>query len=495
MGTQFALEQRRAFKNTSAPIQDVITFDDFHLLRSKRLLMEGGAPVPIGSRALDLLIALVERAGALVSKEELMQQVWPETHVVEANLTVHIAALRRVLRDGRDGRRYIVNTPGRGYRFVEPVKVGFLAGAFTSKVPQHNVPVRLTRLIGRDRVNRDLAHHLVRERLVTLTGPAGVGKSSVANAVAKILIPAYRDGAWRVDLATITDPDQVPIAVAAVLGAALGSTNTLSSLVETLRDKQLLLLLDNCDYVLEGTAYLVTALLKAARDVHVLATSREPLRSEGEHVHPLTPLACPPAEPSITYVRALRFSAVELFVERATAFGSDNFTDADARFVAEICRKLDGIPLAIGLAAERLDVFGVQALADQVCGDVSLLSIKCQSADARHHSMEAALDWSYTLLTAEQAQVFRRLAMLVGPFTLDTAAAAVGSRPSVGRMADRIAELAGKSLLLVEFEGAEPRFRMLEMTRKYALRKLAETGEVELASAGANTALPKLRVA
>lgn len=473
--------------------QDVITFGDFHLLRSKRLLMEGGAPLPIGSRALDLLIALVERAGTLVSREELMQVVWPKTHVVDANLTVHIAALRRVLRDGRDGRRYIVNSPGRGYCFVEPVKVGPLTDAVTSELPLHNVPVRLTRLIGRNRLVRDLARQLARERLATLTGPAGIGKSSVADAVAALLIPSYWDGACRVDLAKITDPDRVPDAVAVALGTGVESTDPLGSLVGVLRDKQLLLVLDNGDQVLEGVASLAVALLKAGPAVHVLTTSREPLRTEGEHVHPIAPLTCPPAGRSITRTRAIRFPAVELFVECAATFGSYGFTDADAPFVAEICRKLDGIPLAIELAAGRLDVFGVQALADQVCSDLSLLSGKHRSADARHQSLEAALDWSYALLTAEQAEVFKRLATLVGPFTLD-AAAAVASQPSARRMADGMAELVAKSFLLVDLDGTEPRFRMLEMTRKYALQKLAGTGVVAPGTAEASTSPPKLRV-
>lgn len=493
MEKQIPVEQPRRVMTFAASSQCEITFGDFRLLPSKRLLMEGGAPVPIGSRALDLLIIFVERAGNLLSKEELIRQVWPETHVVEGNLTVHIAALRRVLGDGRTGRRYIVNTPGRGYRFVEPVKVGPFTGALAGEVPRHNLPARLTRLIGRDRLVRDLARQLANERLATLTGPAGIGKSSVANAVAKILLPACCDGVRRVDLVTLTDPDHVPAAVAAALDAEVTSTNPLGSLVGALRDKQLLLVLDNCDQFLKGAASLALALLKASRAVHVLATSREPLRTQGEHVHSLAPLACPPADPSITQVRALRFPAFELFVETAATFGNYSFSDADAPFIAQICRKLDGIPLAIELAAGHLDVFSVRSLADQVCTDPSLLSGRQRSADARHESMEAALDWSYALLTAEQAEVFRRLATLAGPFTLDEATA-VARQPGSRRTADQLAELAAKSFLIVEIDGAAPRFRMLEMMRKYALRKLAETALVEPGTAGTGPSPPKLRV-
>lgn len=433
--------------------------------------------MPIGSRALDLLIFLLERAGDLVSKEELMRRVWPETHVVGGNLTVHIAALRRILKDGRDGRRYIVNIPGRGYRFVEPVRAA-LSGRFTSEIPRHNLPSRLTRLIGRDRIVHDFAEQLLRQRLATMTGPAGVGKCSVAHAVAELLVPSCRDGVWRVDLATIADSDGVAGAVLAALGPGAGSSSALGSLAAALRDKQMLLVLGNCDNVLTGAASLAVTLLEAAPAVHVLATSREPMRTEGDHVHALPPLACPPADPSITAAQALGYPAVELFVERAAAtLGSYDLVDADAPVVAQICRKLDGIPLAIELAAGRVDVFGLRALAEHVCDDLTLLSGNPRSADARHRSMEAALDSSYALLTAEQAEVFRRLGVLGGPFTLDTASAFASQR-SPGRIAEQVAELAAKSLLVTEPDATEPRFRMLETTRKYALRKLAESGEL-----------------
>lgn len=444
-------------------------------------------PVRLGSRAMDLLIALVDRAGTLVSGEQLMREVWPETHVVEGNLTVNMATLRRALRDGKDGRRYIVNTPGRGYYFVEPVKVVSCSGAHTIEVPHHNVPTRLTRLVGRDPMYCDLARQLTRERLATLSGPAGVGKSSAANAAAEILIPAHRDGVWWVDFGADTEPDQVTGAIAAVLGCDAKSSDLLDTLIAFLQDKQLLLVLDNCDRVIEGAASLAITLLKAAPLVRVLTTSREPLRIEGEYVHQVLPLAGPPADHSITQVQALRFPAVELFAERAATFGPYSFTDTEAPLVAEICRKLDGVPLAIELAAEHTDVFTAQAIAELVGKDLSLLSGKRRSNDARHQSMEAALDWSYALLTAEEAEVFRKLAMLACPFTLEAAAAYAQRKGQ--RMANILAELTKKSFLIAEFDGVVPRFRMLEMTRKYALQKLAES------TTGATSSPRKLRLA
>jgi len=455
-------------------------FGEFCLVPSKRLLLSEGTPVSVGSRALDLLIVLLGRAGDLVSKEELMRHVWPDTHVVDGNLTVHIAALRRILKDGRDGRRYIVNVPGRGYRFVEPVTIVPLVKESATELPRHNLPSRLTRLIGRDPVIGHLSELLPRQRLATVTGPAGVGKCSVANSVAESLVPAYRDGAWRVDLATVTSSGRVPNAVATALGLDINSTDTLAGLVEALREKQLLLVLGNCDQVLEGAAALAVRLLEATPAVHVLTTSREPLQTEGEHIHRLAPLACPPVDRSLTAVGALKFPAVELFVECAAAMlGSYSLTDADAPVVAGICRKLDGIPLGIDLAAGRVDVLGVRALADRLCDDLILLAAKNRSADPRHQSMKAALDWSYALLSADQASVFRQIGMVVSPFTPGMAAA-LERDPDPERMANRLGELAAKSLLIAELDGAEPRFRMLEIVRKYALRKLAELGEFEV---------------
>jgi DNA-binding winged helix-turn-helix (wHTH) protein len=237
MGTQIGSDQPRAAAKPSTLERGEFDFGDFRLFPAKRLLLEGGRPVPVGSQALDLLILLLERAGELASKEELMRSVWPETHVAEGNLTVHVAPLRRILKDGRNGRRFIINIPGRGYRFVEPVRTTPTAGAFTCAVPRHKVPSRLTRLVGRDAIIREFSEHLPQQRLATITGPPGVGKCSVAHAVAEVLVSKFRDGVWQVDLVTITKAEQVPRAVAVALAPNTGLTNPSDNLVEMLQGK------------------------------------------------------------------------------------------------------------------------------------------------------------------------------------------------------------------------------------------------------------------
>jgi predicted ATPase len=350
---------------------------------------------------------------------------------------------------------------------------------------RHNLPLRLTRLVGRDAVVEEIIEQLSRRRLATVTGPGGIGKSSVANIVAELLVPNYRDGVWLVDLSALASPGLVAASVADVLNIEGRAGDHLGSIIRPLRQKQLLLVLDNCDQVIDGAAAIAVALLKAAPDIHVLATSREALGVEGEYAHKLSPLPWPPSDTMLTADQALRFPAVELFVERAAeTLGSYSLSDADAPFVAEICRRLDGIPLAIEFGAARLDAFGVRALAGHVCDHLSLLAGHHRSAAARHQTMHAAVDWSYELLTDEQQQTFQRLGILVGGFSLHAAAAVADDSDSEGRRSviNAVAELVRKSLLTVEIDAPEPQFRLLEPTRSYALQKLEESGEMPAAA-------------
>ena len=331
------------------------SFGPFHLIPTQRLLLEAGKPLRLGSRALDILIALVERHGELLSKEELMARVWPKMFVEPSNLTVHVAALRRVLGDGRNGNRYLVNIPGRGYRFVAPVRV---ADEAMPSLPQlqpivasgaNNLPAQITRLVGRAEALRTLAAQLSEQRFITIVGPGGIGKTSVALAVAEAVAGSYEHGVWIVDLAHLSDPSLVPDALAS---EAL-SDDPLPSLVESIRSKQMLLVLDNCAHLVEAAASLAGRILRGAPGVRILATSREPLRVEGEHRHRLSPLDVPPASVPLTAAEALRFSAIELFVQRAAAkLDGFELNDSDASIVADLCRKLDGLPLAIEFAAE-----------------------------------------------------------------------------------------------------------------------------------------------
>jgi DNA-binding winged helix-turn-helix (wHTH) protein len=271
-----------------------VSFGSFRLVPTQRLLLEDDNPVRVGSRALDILTALVERPGELIGKDELMARVWRGTFVEDGNLRFQVGALRRALGDGRGGRRYIATSAGQGYRFVAPVSVAETPAAAplpaAATRQSHNLPQQLTRLIGRaDAVSRIVAR-LQRHRLVSIVGPGGIGKTSVAIAVAAASINTYEHGVWLIDLAPLADARLVPSAVAQVLGFDIHSDDPVPGLVGALRDCRLVLVLDNCSHVIEAAAALAVAILRGAADVHILATSREPLRVEAEHVQRLPPL-------------------------------------------------------------------------------------------------------------------------------------------------------------------------------------------------------------
>ena len=460
-----------------------VSFGPFRLVPTQRLLLEDDNPVRVGSRALDILTALVERPGELVGKHELMARVWRGTFVEEGNLKFQVGALRRALGDGRGDRRYIATSAGQGYRFVAPVSVAQApAAAALPAAPtrqNHNLPQQLTRLIGRaDAVSR-IAAQLQRHRLLSIVGPGGIGKTSVALAVAEASVNTYEHGVWFVDLAPLADPRLVPSVVAQLLGFDIRSDDPVPGLVGALRDRRLVLVLDNCEHVIEAAATLATAILKGAAGIHILATSHEPLRVEGEYVQHLPPLSSGFPSDHLGAAEALAFPAVELFVERAAeCLGEFELTDENAPIVAEICRKLDGIPLAIELAAARVESFGVRGLATHLDDRFRVLTSGRRSGPPRHRTLRAALDWSYDVLSEPERAVLRRLGIFMGGFTLDAACAVVADPGLLrGDVIDAVAELVEKSLAVVETTETEPRLRLLETTRAYALERLAESGE------------------
>jgi predicted ATPase/DNA-binding winged helix-turn-helix (wHTH) protein len=461
--------------------QSAKRFGSFRLLPDQRLLKEGDKPVRIGSRALDLLIALVDRPGELVRKEELVALVWPNTNVAPCNLSVHIAALRRILGDGRDGKRFVINIPGRGYSFVADVTTNFESSPPLAVDATHNLPVPFTQLIGRDDAMAELVSQLRQHRLLTVVGPGGVGKSSVAQAVARELIARFRDGVWLIDLDSLTDPQLLPGGLRSALGFETHEEASIQRVIASLRDKSMLLLLDNCAHLVSAAAGLAEAVLKDAPGVQVLATSCEPLRILGEQVYRLPPLECPPASARPTADAVRRFPAVRLFVERAyNVHGEFELSDTDASLVASICRRLDGIPLAVKSAAAGVSFLGLQGLSESLDDSLGLPTNISRSASQRQHSMRATLDWSYGLLTEHQRVVLRRLSIFPGEFTL-RAAGKVSSdegRPQV-HMIPLISELVKKSLVVAETGGAEPSLRLLHTTRAHALVKLAESGELD----------------
>jgi predicted ATPase/DNA-binding winged helix-turn-helix (wHTH) protein len=471
----------RALASTDRPI----AFGPFRLFARQRLLLEAGKPVPLGSRATDLLIALVERPGELLSKDELISRAWPSTHVVEGNLKFQIAALRRALHDGQGGSRYLGTSPGQGYRFVAAVTIegdpNPSPAPASPRAPGHNLPARLTPLIGRDDVVTRLASRLPTKRLITIVGPGGIGKTAVAMATAERLIGAYPDGVWSVDLAGLADPALVVGAVAAAVHVNLGPEEPIASLVGALSKSSLLLVLDNCAHVIDAAASLVVAIMEGARGVHILATSREPLRVEGEHICHLEPLETPPSTERLAAAEALKFPAVELFVDRiAASHDAFELRDEDVALVAGICRQLDGIPLAIELAAARVDLLGVRELAARLEEGLQVLKSGRRTVLPRHRTMRATLDWSHGLLSPPEQTVFSRLAIFAGGFTLAAAAAVVGDTDLDGEdVVDLVLELVTKSLVAADGDFLEPRFRLLATTRAYALEKARERAEIE----------------
>src|SRR5438445_5648339 len=274
-----------------------ILFGPFLLLAEERLLLEGERPVRLGGRAFDILVFLIERAGAVVGKGELIARVWPQTFVEEANLKIQVSSLRRALGDGQGGNRYIVTVVGRGYNFVAPVRIDgtspILPPATVSAAAVHNLPLAVARVIGREEAIQALISKLLRQRLVTIVGPGGIGKTTAAVAVAERMIAEYEHGVWLVDLASLGDARLVPSAVATVLGLQIRTENPVQGLVAALRDSRMLLLFDNCEHVIDEMASLATALLNGTKDVDILATSREPLRVAGENEYRLGPLGSP----------------------------------------------------------------------------------------------------------------------------------------------------------------------------------------------------------
>ena len=423
------VEQRMNDRRNSQP-KDVLSFGPFSLFTAERLLKRAGEAIPLGGRALDVLTALAERAGEVVTHKELISSVWPDVTVEGSNLRAHIAALRKALGDGRDGARYISNIAGRGYCLVAPVTrpSAMQTARVTGITPTERVqrlPPRLTRMVGRDDTVRSLAQQLQTWRFVSIVGPGGVGKTTVAISVAHALVDGFHDAVFFIDLAALTDPQLVPTAVASALGLMVQTQDPLVGLLTFIGDRKILLVLDNCEHVIGVAAALAERVVSDAPQAHILATSREALRVEGEHVHLLYSLDCPPEDAGLTAVEALRYPAAQLFMERAAASGyGAALSDIDAPIVARICRRLDGVALAIELAASRAGSLGIRETAELLDNRFSLLWHGRRTALPRHETLNAMLDWSCSLLSDHEKVVLCRLSVFVGDFTRQAAGSA-----------------------------------------------------------------------
>jgi predicted ATPase/DNA-binding winged helix-turn-helix (wHTH) protein len=459
-------------RTPSSNFPAALHFGRIELRPAERVLLIGGQPAVLGARAFDLLLALAERPGRLVSKHELIDLVWPGVVVEENNLQVQVSALRKLL-----GGSAITTIPGRGYRFTAAVNADLPTPAPPAPVSRRlGLPALASPLIGRDDALRDLMARIAQHRLVTIVGAGGIGKTVLAQAAAAALADRWRDGCAWVELAPLADGAMLAQTVAQALSITLaGSGTPAEQLVGALRGQQLLLVLDNCEHVVDAVSRLAGAIAAEAPGVHLLATSQELLNVGAEHVLRLGPLSLP-APGESPEMRA--HGAVALFVGRAQAsdprfaLGADN---ADA--VADICRRLDGLPLAIELAAARVHLLGVQGVRERLDARFKVLTGGARTALRRHQTLRATIEWSHALLTPDEQAVLRRLGVFVGGFSLVLAQqVCIDDGHDEWAVLDAIGTLVDKSLVAVD-AAEPPRYRLLETTRAYALEQLGQHGE------------------
>ena len=450
-----------------------VTFGPFRLDRVNRSLHRGASVIPLRPKAFAVLDYLVTRAGRLVTKEQLLAAVWPNTAVTDTVLKVCVREIRDVLGDDPDVPRFVETAHRLGYRFI-------------GQTSHTNLPATLSSLVGRQREILEITQMLDVSRLLTLVGPGGSGKSRLALEVARSVGEKFDDGVWWIDLAPLGGECFVPQAVAAALGVREQPGHDLTqTLARFLASRELLLVVDNCEHVIAASACLLRDLLHAAPRLRILATSREPLRSEGEQLWLVPPLSFPETNEALTPVHALQYEAVRLFDERArAALPSFVLSAANCQAVIEACRRLDGMPLAIELAASRVRALSAEQIAARLDDCFRVLSGGHRTELPRHQTLRAAIDWSYDLLTETERGMLRRLSVFVDSFTLEAAEeVASGLETDGADVVDIMSHLIDKSLVLVtDRQGAYLRYRLLETVRQYANQKLLAADDASRAS-------------
>ena len=461
--------------------QPVYKFGAWEIDLARREMRLNGIQAEVGSRAFEIIETLVQSAGELVDKYDLMNRVWPGAVVEENTLQAQISAIRKAL--GPD-RGLLKTIAGRGYRLLGDWVIeqeDFAAAGMPTSEPTRsyvtNITAQTSELIGRKSAEAQLLELLSTYRMVTMTGPGGIGKTVLAQAVARSLLATFGGDGLLVELAPLSDPALVPLAVATVLDLRQsGDGISFEAIGREIGATKLLLVLDNCEHLIEGAARLANTLVRFCPNTTILATSREVLRIDGEYVYRVPPLDVPGQGGDGDHDILAR-SAVQLLIARTKALNADFLPRGeDLQLVAAISRQLDGIPLAIEFAAARVATIGLQQVAARLHDRFNLLTRGLRTALPRHQTLLATLDWSYELLSETEARVLRHMAVFNGDFSLDAAAAVMGNFDAVS-VADDLAGLVVKSLVVADFQAGDDHYRLLDTTRAYALQKLRSAGE------------------
>lgn len=464
---------RTATRKGGAPRQELtFCFGPFRLVPGRQLLLLDGRPVKLGGRAFELLRLLLDRRGELVSKNELMAAAWPGTFVHDSNLKVNMWSLRRSLGDTQIEPLYIATVARRGYKFISDVEVGI---GEIKEEPAQADPLPCSRpplprgIVGREEDIAEIGDLLVEDRHVTLFGAGGIGKTTVALAVAQAFSSRYRDSVCFVDLATISDPTLFGAALVTALGIRGNTDIGLAAILDYLRPRQMLLILDNCEHVLPAATIFASKFVMDTSPSRLLATSREPLGTATEHVVRLGPLSSPSSEHGLSVDQAVRFPAVELFVRRAAEWSDYEFVDDDCKAVAAVCHSLDGLPLAIELAAAQIGRFTPRELLVILDQKLRFSAARVAGASPRHETLMATIEWSFRLLSQKEARLFALLSVFSDGFEHEDAiyvAETAGLAPI--DVVTALGSLVAKSLLSAQVRGASLRYRLLDSTRRYA---------------------------
>ena len=454
----------------------IYQFGRVELIPATRQLLVEKLPVPLGARAFDVLLALIERSNRLVTKNELLDLVWPGIVVEENNLQVQVSTLRKLL-----GQDAITTVPGRGYRFTLVATHHVADPPFLAVPSNNNLPEPITRFIGRESELADLRQLLTNNRLVTLTGSGGCGKSRLSLRVAADSTDQFPEGAWLVELAPLSDPDLVARTISKAIGLKEESgKRAIDTITAHLRDKRALLLLDNCEHLLDSCAQLTDSLVRECRYLVILASSREALGIGGEHVYRVPSMSFPNRKQSNTPTSVSEFEAVQLFTDRALLICPDfQITAENSSALASICQRLDGIPLAIELAAARVRSLTVTEIDERLDQRFRLLTGGSRTALPRQRTLRALIDWSYSLLREPEQRLLRRLTVFAGGWKLE-AAEKICADDDLDEIliCELLGSLVNKSLVIVEQLNGHSRYRLLETVRQFGQEQLLDGDDI-----------------